>query len=278
MSEETKADEMKAPDTKELKASFVKTPIVALMDPRLSGDELRVYMIMTHMNRCFGEGKLYPGQDYLEEVTRMTRSTIQRHLRKLRALGLITAKKQKYGGNNVYDIVPPEKAYSPEALEATRKLPAKGESPRLGRTRSRKSLEKWWSSLDPALQHVGSNLCTIRDKHFNYDAREVRKLQQVLHTATAWFNHAGIQSGWSNPPLADMKWVAERPIDIVTKPNTRLTIDDKERSILALAPGIELLRAGTVHRFEDTGLVVVRGIDDIWLLPIQTPIDRLASI
>jgi hypothetical protein len=267
------------PTVAELKASvvFVKMPVVVLMDNRLSSDERVLYMWLAHMDRVF-RGRLYPSQVYLEGVTGFKRTAIQSYLRKFRALGLITAKKRGFSGNNDYDIVPIETAYPTVAIEASKRLPAKGDILQPGRTLGPKNLAKWWSSLSEAQGAIGRQLCAARNKVFNYDSREIRKLKQFLYSAPELFEKATPEGSWGESPKFELDWVASRPIEIITKPNFRLTIDASEMAVLALAEGVELVRQDKIYKFAERGLVIVRSGDDIGLLNIQTPLTRLATI
>lgn len=257
--------------------AFVKIPVAVLMDQRLSAEERVLYAWLVHMNRVF-RGRLYPSQAYLEGVTGFKRTAIQTYLRKFRALGLITVKKRGFAANNDYDIVPIEKVYSAETLDAVKKLPAKEDIPRSGRVLSTQNLDKWWASLDDARASTARTLFAHRNKVFNHDLREIRKFKQFLFSATAWFDTAALQCGWTDAPKFELMWVAERPLDIVTKPNTCLTIDGSERAILVLCDGVRLSCNGSFSKFEESGLVVVRNPADIRLLSIHTPLERLANI
>lgn len=264
--------------TEDVKAAgfFVKMPVAVLMDKRLNAAERELYMWLLHMNRAF-RGKLYPGQDYLVKLTGLTRTSIQNQLRKLRSVGLITSVRRDFADNNTYDIIPIDKVYSVDQLEATRKLPKKETIAPPARLKSRKSLDKWWNSLDPIRASAGRNLVNTRNKLFGFDSREIRKLQQFLYTATAWFTPEEITKP-NDGSVYGLQWVAERPIDIVVKPNDCLTIDNSERAILALAPGLQVFRNGAAYKFDEPGLVVVSGAGDMLILPIQSALERLASI
>lgn len=259
-----------------LKHGFVKTPLVVLMDRRISAGDREVYTWLVHMSRIFK--KVYPSQDYLEEVTGLSVPSIRRHLHNLKAVGLIKTAKSGFSGNNIYTIVPLEEVYSSNQLETSNRLPKKGETHPVGRTRSGKKLEEWWETLDPIRRSVGAKLLAERNRIFNHDSREARRLKQVLYTATAWFEPGILNGPWNEFPKEDLMRVAKHPITIVTKPGDRVTIEDVDQSVVALAPDVEVVRGETGYRFEDSGLIVVRSGTEPRLVNISSALDRLANI
>lgn len=259
-----------------LTVSFMKVPMVMVFDRRLTSGDREVYSLLMHMARIFK--KVYPSQTYLEEITGLKRTAIQSHLRKLRDIGLIKTSKAGFSGNNQYELVALETVYTPEKVKAAKRLPTKGSSEPVARKRSIKNLDVWWNSLDPVRKNYGAQLCAIRNKRFSFDSREIRRLKQFLYTATLLFDSTVLHGPATEWPKDELAWVAEHPIDVVTKPGSRVTVDGSPRSILALAAKTEVACGGNVAKFEDSGLVAVRSATNIQLLEIQSALDRLAGV
>ena len=255
---------------------FAKTPMVLIFDRRLTAGDREVYSLLMHMARLFK--RVYPSQTYLEEITGLKRTAIQSHLRKLRDVGLIKTSKAGFSGNNEYELVALETIYTPQKIAAAKRLPTKGSAEPVARKRSTKNLDTWWSSLDPVRKNYGAHLCAIRNRHFNFDSREIRRLKQFLYTATLLFDSTVLQGPATEWPKDELTWVAEHPIDVVIKPGSRVTVDGSPRSILALAMKTEVACGNNVAKFEDSGLIAVRSATNIQLLEIQSALDRLAGV